>query len=269
MSRRIDSPGNPLVKSLAALKDRRARERTGTFLIEGRREGARALRSDLELETLLFAPGLLRAGPGADELLEAASRRVDDSVELSQEAFGRLSVRQNPDGFALLARRPDRGLDQLGSLVGRLVLVLDGVEKPGNVGALIRTADAAGVGAVIVTGAGSDLDNPNVVRASQGSVFSVPVAVAEAGDVIARLRRDDHRIVATTPHAVSAHWDADYRGSVAVLVGAEDKGISPAWLAQSDVRVRIPMNARVADSLNVSVAGAVVMFEAVRQRSLG
>ncbi len=268
MTRRIESPSNPLVKSLMALKDRRGRARTGTFLVEGRRESLRALASDLELLTLLYAPDLIQRQDDAEELLAAASRRVEDVVELSDEAFARLSMRQNPDGFALLARRPDRSLERLGVLAGGLVLVLDGVEKPGNLGALLRTADAAGVAALIVTGAGTDLENPNVVRASQGSLFSVPTAVAHPNAVVERLKAEGHRLVAATPHATAPHWDADYLGSVAVLLGAEDTGLTSLWLREADELVRVPMHGGAADSLNVSVAGAVILFEAVRQRSL-
>lgn len=268
MARIIESPSNPLVKSLVALKDRRARDRTGTFLVEGARECMRALSSDLEVLSFLHAPGLHRAAGPYEQLHGLATDRVPDVVELSDVAFGRLSMRQSPDGLALLARRPSRELGRLGDLGGSLVLVLDGVEKPGNLGALFRTADAAGVGAVLVSGAGTDLENPNVIRASQGSVFAVPNAVAEAGAIATYLRQRGHRLVATSPRAKSAHWEADYRGSVAVLLGAEDVGLAQRWLSEADELVSIPMSQGAADSLNVSVAGAVVLFEAVRQRAL-
>lgn len=263
--RRIDSPSNPLIRALASLKNRRERERSGTFLVEGGREASRALSGGIEVINVLHAPEL-GGGPDVARLLERADSSDIEVVELSAAAFEKISVRQHPDGLALQARRPQRGLDRLGALEG-LVLVLDGVEKPGNVGALLRTAAAAGVAAVIVTGQGTDLENPNVVRASQGSVFTVPVAVAEAEAAVDRLRGAGVRLVATTPSATSPHWDADYSGSVAVLVGAEDVGLSTRWLAAADASVSIPMHEDGADSLNVSVAAAVVLFEAVRQRT--
>lgn len=267
--RRIDSPANPLVKAVAALKDRRAREREGAFLVEGKRESARALAAGLEVITVLHAPELSGGGGEVTLLLEQARRGDAPLVELSEAAYRKLSVRQNPDGFALHAARPARSLAALGPLHDGLVLLLDGVEKPGNLGALLRTADAAGVAAVIVTGQGTDLENPNVVRASQGSLFGVPIAVADSGEALRLLRASGHRLVATTPAAVAPHWQPDYRGSVAVLVGAEDVGLAPAWLDAADVKVSIPMRAAAADSLNVSVAAAVVLFEAVRQRHTG
>ncbi|HZJ10988.1 MAG TPA: RNA methyltransferase [Trueperaceae bacterium] len=267
MARRIDSPSNPLVRALAALKNRREREHSGTFLVEGAREAARAVAAGIEVITILHAPQLSDNGPEVARVLEHAAKHDLAVVELSPAAFERVSLRQHPDGLALQAKRPYRGLDSLGALTGGLVLVMDSVEKPGNVGALLRTAAAVGAVAVVVTGHGTDLENPNVVRASQGSVFAVPVAVAEAAATIDRLSREEVRIVATTPAATAPYWATDYRGSVAVVVGAEDIGLAPPWLAAADASVRIPMHAGATDSLNVSVAAAVVLFEAVRQRS--
>jgi len=269
--RRVDSVRNPLVKEAAALKDRRTRERSGLTLIEGVREVERALAAGLPLRTLLLCPDLLSAGPDAAETAASLERRAEasgaDIVALSEAAFARLTLRQGPDGVAAVAVWRERALASLAPGHEPLLLVLDGIEKPGNVGALLRTADAAGVGAVVLTGRGTDLSNPNVIRASMGSVFALPVAVAGGEETRAWLRSLRVRIVAATPGADASHWSADFRGGVAVVVGAEDRGLPAAWLEAADQRVRIPMRGRCADSLNVAVAGAVLLYEAVRQRA--
>jgi len=264
--RRVDSPKNPLVNEVSRLKDRRQRVRSGTFLVEGARESERALASGIEPRVLLVSPGLAPRRV-AEPLAAAAARAGAEVVELSEDAFARLSLRQNPDGVALVAETPDRRLAAAGDLAGGLVLLLDGLEKPGNVGALLRTADAVGAAAVIVTGEGTDLENPNVVRASQGSVFAVPAYVAPRDEALGFLRERGFRLVAASPMATLAHWQADLTGAVAVALGTEDKGLDPATEAAADVLVTVPMASRAADSLNVSVAGAVVLYEALRQRT--
>jgi len=264
--RRIDSPTNPLVKRLAALKESRARERSGEFLIEGSREATRALLAGVDALRLVYSPDLATGRPASEALLATAEASGLEIVELSSPSFDRLSLRQNPDGVALHAARPDRGLAVLGDLSDGLILVIDGVEKPGNVGAMLRTADAVGAAAVIVSGHGTDMENPNVIRASQGSVFALPLAVADTKAASEFLKSRGFTLVATTPSATMPHWSADLSGPVAVLVGAEDSGLSQAWLNAADTLVKIVMRASAADSLNVSVATAVVLYEAFRQR---
>lgn len=271
-AKRITSASNPLVKSLAELKDRRARVASGTFLIEGRRESAAAVRAGLEILRVLVAPELAGA---SDELVGAAQDAASragvsepiEVVELSPVAFSKLSLRQNPDGIALQARARSTGLTAAALAAASLVLVLDGVEKPGNVGALLRSADAAGADLVVMTGDGTDAYNPNAVRASQGSVFALEVVEASAESLIRSARAAGLKVVTATPSAATDYWDVDLSGRVAIVVGAEDEGVSASLQAASDVTVRIPMRAALADSLNVSVAGAILLFEALRQRS--
>ncbi len=271
-AKRITSASNPLVKSLAELKDRRARVASGTFLIEGRRESAAAVRAGLEILRVLVAPELAGA---SDELVGAAQDAASragvsepiEVVELSPVAFSKLSLRQNPDGIALQARARSAGLTAAALAAASLVLVLDGVEKPGNVGALLRSADAAGADLVVITGDGTDAYNPNAVRASQGSIFALEVVEASAESLIRSARAAGLKVVTATPSAETDYWDVDLSGRVAIVVGAEDEGVSASLQAASDVTVRIPMRAALADSLNVSVAGAILLFEALRQRS--
>lgn len=267
VSTRIDSPRNPTVLAAARLKDRRHREREGLFLVEGAREVERALAAGVAGQTLLLAPDL-PGGADSRALADTASALGARVLELSSAAFGRLSMRQNPDGVALVAQRRDRDLAKVEEPLAGLVLVLDGLEKPGNLGALMRTADATGVSAVIVTGEGTDIENPNVIRASQGSVFAVPVHVATAAQAVERMKRDGIRIVATSPHADQPHWAADLTGDVAVILGTEAEGLPASSSRSADEVVTVPMRSRAADSLNVSVAGAVILYEALRQRSV-
>lgn len=251
----ITSTTNPLVKDLVRLRSRRHRDREGRFLIEGRREIALAMRGGVELRQLVICPvlgGEAIAGPPLVEMAEAPFRKV--------------SVRQNPDGFLAVADHLDARLDLLRLPVGALVLWVESIEKPGNLGAMLRTADAVGVDGVIVTDPTTDIHNPNVVRASQGALFTVAVAVTSATEAADRLAREGIRLVALTPTASTSLWDADLGGPVAVAIGAETTGLSPEVLASADEEVVIPMAGKV-DSLNASVAAAVVLYEAARQRS--
>lgn len=269
--RRVESARNPLVKGAAALKERRARERSGLTLVEGAREVERAIAAGVPLRTLLLCPELRPAGEDSVDATASLERRAERSgaevVLLSRAAFTRLTLRQGPDGVAAVASWRAPGLASLTPGPDPLLLVLDGIEKPGNVGALLRTADGAGVDGVVVTGGGTDLGNPNVIRASMASVFALPVAVADGEAARIWLRSSRARVVAATPEADASHWSADYRGSVAIVLGAEDRGLPSAWLDAADRRVTIPMRGNAADSLNVAVAGAVLLYEAVRQRA--
>ena len=268
--RRIDSTANALVKELASLRDRRGREASGTFLVEGLREAGRALLAGARPTRVLHSPGLALSAPEAAALVKAAAERGAEVIELSPAAFAKISMRQNPDGVALQVPTPRRDAAALTRVTLRedpLVLVLDGIEKPGNLGALLRTADATGVDLVIVTGAGTDLYNPNVIRASQGSVFAVAPVVADDSQALEFLRANGVRLVATIPASSTPHWSADLRGPVALLVGTEATGLGEAWLNVADQLVSVPMRGTSADSLNASVAGAIVLYEALRQRA--
>jgi TrmH family RNA methyltransferase len=257
VAERISSVANPRVKAFAQLKESRERLRTGRFLIEGEREVTRAIEADVEIEILLICPELL-----ADPLPEHSAHI--EILELTTAAIGKVARRQNPPGVIAIARQFDTTLDSLALSDDPLVLIAEGVEKPGNLGAMLRTADAVGVDAVVVAGAGTDVFNPNVVRASQGALFSVPIAAASAADTIVWV--DQHRltVVAGYPEADRELWEVQMVGPLAILVGAEDTGIDSLWDGVA-APVRIPM-AGAADSLNASVSAAVLLFEAARQR---
>lgn len=235
-------------------------------MVEGARELQRALDAGVRVREAFLCPSLFREeGRELASVLESAGV---PTCELSEAAFERASIRQGPDGVLGVIELPRTASEPPALPADALVLVLAGLEKPGNLGALLRTADAARVDAVVLCGHGTDPWNPNVIRASMGSVFALPLAVL--GDEVARtwLRTTSLRTVATTPSAGVDYWDADLAGGSAVLLGPEHEGLSDAWLAAADVQVRVPM-AGLADSLNVAVTGALLAFEARRQRRAG
>jgi TrmH family RNA methyltransferase len=261
---RIDSPRNPRVKALVRLHTRREREREDRALVEGAREVGRALEAGVEVEAAYLAPSLLgEEGRRVAGALEDAGVPV---AELADAPFAKLSRRQHPDGVAAVIRPPRRTLAQLALPPAPLLLVAVATEKPGNLGGLLRSADAAGADAVLaVGGAGTDPWNPGVIRASMGSAFALPVVACEDGAALAWLAARGIRLVAAAPAADREVWDEDLTGPVALALGPEHAGLPAAWLEAAAERVRVPMRG-AADSLNVSVTGALLLFEAVRQR---
>ena len=266
MRKRIESPKNPEVKGLVRLKERRVRDREGRYLIEGARETRRAREAGVPLLTLYVCPVFMR--PEGDTFTTELESAGVDTVELSQDAFSRVSYRDAPDGVLAVAAVQPRELGGLELSQNALVLVLDGLEKPGNLGALLRTADGAGLDAVFLTGEGTDLTNPNVIRASMGSVFSRPVRTVAAPTLLEWLSARDFKLVAASPGADASFWDANYQGATAIVLGTEHEGLSPLWLGAASTRVAIPMRG-LADSLNVATAGALLVYEALRQRREG
>jgi TrmH family RNA methyltransferase len=263
MTDTITSATNPLVKELAGLKQRRNRDRSGTFLIEGKRELGHALASGrVALQRVVIATDL--AGEDGERFAAAAADGGMPLTRMNAIAFGKLSLRQNPDGIAGVAATPEWTLERLDPGTRPRLLIVEGIEKPGNLGAMLRTADAVGVDAVIVAEPGVDLGNPNVIRASQGSLFDLAIAVDTTSAVIEWLQANDTRLVAATADAERNLWDADLTGAVALAVGSEHLGVGAVIRDAATTLVRIPMSGS-ADSLNASVAAAVLMFEALRQ----
>ncbi len=260
----ITSPANPRIKQLVALRRRRAREQAGVTLVEGYAEIDLALAAGVRPQTLYYCPDLAH-----DDPLGVAARVTElggEIVRVSRPVFAKIAYRESPDGWLAVVPTVETGLDRL-QLGGQpLLLICEGVEKPGNLGAILRTADAAGLTAVIATDPVTDWGNANLVRASKGAVFSVPVAAAPSGQVLPWLAASGLTLVAATPDGAELLDDADLTGPVAIAVGSETNGLSAPWKEQADVTVRIPMFGR-ADSLNVAAAAAIVVYEAVRQRT--
>jgi TrmH family RNA methyltransferase len=262
----LTSTANPRVKAVAGLRDRRNRDRTGRTIVDGAREVRRAIESAATIEEAFVCVPLLH---GADARA-AFDRLTETGVPItttSPTVFEKLAFGERAEGIVAVVRVPSLTLDDLHLPPDPLVVVLEGVEKPGNLGAVLRSADGAGADALIVADARTDPFNPNVIRASAGTVFSVPLAVAPAEAVIAWLRERGIRIVATRVDAEGAYTDADLRGPVAVALGSETEGLTEQWGGVGIDAVSLPMLG-IADSLNVSVTAAVLLYEARRQRGL-
>lgn len=263
----ITSLQNPRLKRLVRLRDRRQRDKELAFLVEGYREVLRALEKKVALDELYYCPGWF-LGENEPALLSAAAAAGTRLFELSKEAFAKVAYRERPDGILAVAPQWRRTLSSLELPADPFILVVEAIEKPGNLGTILRGADAAGCHAVIVCDPVTDLFNPNVVRASTGVLFSVPCVVEESVAVLAWLKGRGIRAVATTPAAKGLYTGSDLRGPLAVVMGSEQYGLSDFWLTNADLCVRIPMSGQ-ADSLNVAMAALVTLFEAVRQRGAG
>ncbi len=261
----ITSPANPRIKQLVTLRRRRGREQSDVTLVEGLAEITLALAAGARAQALYYCTEL--AGPTASALIAEAEASGAEVIRVSRPVFDKISYREGPDGWlAVVPAVPDR-LDRIRLSERPLVLVCAGLEKPGNLGAILRTADAAGLDAVIAADPVTDWANPNVVRASKGTVFSVAVASASAQEALAWIGEHGLTIVAATPDARQLVTEADLTGPTVIAVGAEQAGLPDEWLERADVRVRIPMFG-LADSLNVSTSAAIICYEAVRQRLL-
>jgi len=257
----ITSATNPRRKALLKLRERRRREETGTFIIEGTREVERALNSGVVVEEIFLSREL--AGTATEDV---ADRTGDIPVaEVSGAAFRKASYRDHPDGLLAVARQFPTALGTLQIGATPLVLVAEAIEKPGNLGTMLRTADAVGADAVVAADPGTDPFNPNVVRASMGSLFSVPVAVGAAAAAIDWLSDRGLGIYGASPDGDVDFWDANFAAPSAVVVGSEKSGLSPPWIEAATTLVRIPM-AGVGDSLNAAVSAALLLYEARRQR---
>lgn len=254
----IESPANPTIKGLVRLRTRRARNTTGRFLIEGRREIERAHIAGVVIEELFVSTSL-----PDDEFVHLVASTGTPVTLTSEVAFAKASARSNPDGLLAVAEQFDVSLERLEPAANPLLLVVEAVEKPGNLGAMLRSADGAGADAVIVADPTTDVFNPNVVRASQGALFFVDVAVAPAASVRTWLESNDISVVTADPTAATPPWEADLRGPTALVVGAEHAGLSVGW---EGTAVSLPMRGR-SDSLNAAAAATALLYEAVRQRS--
>ena len=261
----ITSLQNPRIKQLVKLRDRRDRDEAGVFLVEGYREVRRALEKNVPLSELYYSPSWF-LGSNEPALIAQAEQAGARLFELTKDAFAKVAYRERPDGLLAVAPQWRHKLDEIVLPAAPFLLVVEAIEKPGNLGTILRSADAAGCNAVIVCDPVTDIFNPNVVRASTGVLFSVPCIVEKSENVLTWLRDKGIRTIATTPSAEKLYTDADLKGPLAVVMGSEQYGLSDFWLKNSDLPVRIPM-AGQADSLNVAMATIITLFEAVRQRS--
>lgn len=255
----ITSFGNPKIKEVVKLKKAGQRREHDLILIEGRREITLAMGSGIKIEELFCCEELLKG----DKLKNIEQEKI---ISVTEEVFKKISYREHPDGLLALAEPAFKKLVDIKLPTNPLIIILEAVEKPGNLGAILRTADAAGVDAIIINDLKTDIYNPNVIRASQGTVFTGKVVISKTEETIKWLKKNKIKSLATTPAAEKNYSEADYKKGTAIIMGAEDKGLSEVWMDVADEKIKIKMRGKI-DSLNVSVATAVIIFEALRQRS--
>ncbi len=259
----LSSTRNPRVRAAAALRERRARDEAGLTLVDGARELARAVAGGASIVEVYVDRG--RLGTDGTAAVDAARAAGAEVVEVSGIVVDHLAYGDRGDGLVAVARIPDLSLGALSLPSDPLLVVVEGVEKPGNLGAVLRSADGAGADAVIAADPRTDLFNPNAVRASQGTVFAVPVAAGSSAEVRAWLRGAGIRVLAARVGGAVDYGEADLGGPVAIVLGSEATGLSEAWSGDDVAAIGLPMLG-VADSLNLSIAAAVLLYEARRQR---
>jgi TrmH family RNA methyltransferase len=258
----ISSTQNSLIKTLFQLKEKsRARKNSGLFLIEGQREISLAIKGNYEIETILFYPKLF-----SEEQLNSFTTKQLNTIEISQEVYQKLAHRDTTEGLLAVAKTKSLDLDELKLTSDNpLILVAEAPEKPGNIGALLRTADAANVDAVIIANPKTDLYNPNIIRSSVGCVFTNQIATGSTEDIISFLKEHNINIYCAELNASVNYHTQDYTKPTAIIVGTEATGLSQEWLENSTQNIIIPMQGDI-DSMNVSVAAGILIFEAKRQR---
>ena len=259
----ISSPQNPKIKSLKKLDKASERRDQGVFVIEGLRELCLADGAGYEIAEVFICEELLHESETYN--LQKCQLKETDKYTVTPAVYESIAYRGTTEGVIATARPKAHTLDKLKLSETPLILVIEGVEKPGNLGAMLRTCDAAGVDAVIVCDTKTDIYNPNAVRSGIGTVFTNQIAVAETAAVIAFLRDKNIRTYAAELSAEEAHFEKDFAKPTAIIVGDEATGISKQWMDAADEHIKIPMLGAI-DSLNVSVSAAIVLYEAVRQR---
>ena len=277
---RITSLQNPRVKALVKLRQRRERDRQGLTLLDETLVIRRALAAGYPLRTAFYCPAAVRddetralfddlRGLGSlDRSVEPGEESPDrlELVEVTPAILAKIAYREHPEGLVVLAPQVQRKLTELKLGPRPLLVVVEAIEKPGNLGAILRCADAAGADAVLCCDGGTDLFNPNVLRASRGTLFSVPTVVATTPAIQEWLAAAGITVLATSPAAAVNYTDCDLKGALALVLGTESSGLSATWHKVASQEIRIPMQG-VADSLNVATTAAVLLFEARRQRS--
>jgi TrmH family RNA methyltransferase len=265
----ISSLQNPHIKEIVRLRNRRHRDETKQYLIEGYRELTRALDNKIPLKSFYYCPEFF-LGENERSLMQMAYDQGAEVYELSKPPFQKVSYRDRPDGLIAIAYQTPSYMEELSLILkgkaNPFLLTVEAIEKPGNLGSMIRSGDGAGVDAIIVCDQATDIYNPNVIRSSIGTCFSVPIIQANGSDVIATLQQLTIPIIAASPNAKEIYTEVNYRQAVAFVVGREQIGLSKLWMKQADYLIRIPMKGS-ADSLNVSSATTLLLYEALRQRS--
>lgn len=261
----ISSTANPKIKHVQALQKARTRKQSGTFLVEGGKEIDMAIQAGYQVEQLLWCEALDKDKRCQRWLDQGLSETI--VLPISETVFEKIAYRDQKDGLVAVMQQQSHRLQDLSLRDNPLVLIAEGVEKPGNLGAILRTADGVGADAVIVCDPHTDMYNPNVIRSSVGCFFNVPLVATDNATCYTWLQEKGIATVATAITATQRHDEADLSGPIALLLGTEATGLSPFWLDKAEIQIKIPMLG-VNDSLNVSVATGIVAYEALRQRGL-
>lgn len=256
--KKIQSLENPRIKKVARLKKTRERRKQGKFLIEGYKEVKTALNYGVNIELLCYCPEL------ADKKLDL-NLREDKIIQVTPKIFNRICYRDTGDGFLAVAPTCYYSLKDINPNQEDIIPVLENVEKPGNLGAVIRTAVAAGIKTLIVNEMQTDIFNPNVLRSSLGGFFGVKVVEASKQETYNWLRENGYSIYVTTAHASKKYTEADYLNRFSLILGSEKEGVSNFWKERGDNLLVIPMRGKIS-SLNISVSAGIIIFEAKRQR---
>lgn len=265
----ITSLQNTRVKNAAKLRDRRGREQQGRMLIEGIREVSRAVEAGVAIVELFYCEAFIRDTSSQHLLAKLRGGRAE-LLPVSEAVMEKLTFGQRGEAIVAVAIPPHGALAELLARIdksrplGHVVAVLERIEKPGNVGAVLRTADAAGIGALIIADGGTDLFNPNAIRASLGAIFTLPVCAATSDETLAWLRTNRFQILAARVDGASNYTAANYTAPTAIVLGSEADGLTDRWRASDIAPIALPMLGQV-DSLNISAAAAVLFYEALRQ----
>jgi TrmH family RNA methyltransferase len=256
---RIASLQNMLIKQALALREAGERRKEGMTIIDGVREIKRALEAGIVLSRIFYVQGQ------EEGLLKQLSGKGVELIEVSRMVMDKLAYGERHEGIIAVIKTPLSSLRDLKLSKHPLVVVLESLEKPGNLGAILRTCDGVGVEAILVCDPKTDIYNPNVIRSSTGVVFKIPVVCSSSEEIFAFLKSRKIKICAASPAGQKLYTQADLKGAWALVLGSEDKGLSDFWPLASDVTVKIPMKG-MADSLNVSISAAIILYEALRQR---
>lgn len=264
MPKQITSPHNSFIKSLIPLRDKsRARRQSGTFIMEGQREISIAIKHNYQIKQLLLCTDVL----DESELERWSQTKAEELIHINREVYAKLALRDSTEGVIAVASAKSHDLEALRlTSKAALLLVAEAPEKPGNIGALLRTADAAGLDAVIIANPKTDLYNPNIIRSGVGCLFSNQVATGTTEQVLSFLKENNIKTYAACLEGAEAYHQQDYTTASAIVVGTEADGLSDTWLDKADARIKIPMQGSI-DSMNVSVAAGILIFEAKRQRN--
>lgn len=260
----INSLSNPKIKeTVKYLKDGQRRQAAGIIIVDGQREILEAIRNKWMMVEFFYSPAWIKE-KGLDDL-SVIKKLAEKTYQLSEAAFAKISYKKTPDGFLAIFKTRSVKLEEIKFKPKPFVLILEAVEKPGNLGGIIRTAYAAGVDLIILNDQKTDIFSPNVIRSSTGFIFSLPLAVASVDETYDWLKKNEIQIFSASISARLDHFSADFKQASAVVFGTEAYGLSSGWLKKETIPIRIPMVQNV-DSLNVSVSVGIIVYEAIRQR---